>query len=90
MILANYILVLAIPLVFSYIPKLVMKDKTNKERKIETCSRCSYFWIPKVKHPVMCPNCKTPYFNRKRVRNVSEDRKAKAYYQGRTQDIPKT
>lgn len=37
------------------------------------CYRCTHKWIPNLKHrdtgqdPVMCPKCKSPYWNRPRL-----------------------
>jgi len=31
--------------------------------KILTCLRCDYVWQSRVIAPVMCPRCRSPYFN---------------------------
>jgi hypothetical protein len=37
-----------------------------KQRK---CKRCNYTWVPRKKQkPVQCPECKSPYWNKKRVK----------------------
>lgn len=29
------------------------------------CERCKYEWIPRKKqHPIICPKCKSPYWNK--------------------------
>ena len=39
------------------------------------CLRCAWEWIPKVEYPpVRCPHCKSPYWNKPRVRNVQKRR----------------
>lgn len=33
-----------------------------------TCTRCKYKWYPKLpKLPKQCTNCKSPYWNKKRI-----------------------
>lgn len=40
-----------------------------------TCYRCGYEWAPKdfTKLPKSCPSCKSPYWNRQRVRNREKE-----------------
>jgi hypothetical protein len=34
-----------------------------------TCKRCNYSWTPRKKQkPVQCPKCKSPYWNREKVK----------------------
>jgi len=33
---------------------------------IHQCKRCPHEWASKSEHPVMCPRCKTPYWDRER------------------------
>lgn len=34
------------------------------------CERCSHKWIPRIKKkPIICPKCKSPYWNKPRKRN---------------------
>jgi ribosomal protein L37AE/L43A len=41
-------------------PPLVRKRK---------CKRCDYTWVPRKKQkPVQCPECKSPYWNKERVK----------------------
>ncbi len=38
------------------------------------CQRCEYIWQPrKAGTPRRCPRCKSPYWNRARVRNIKRD-----------------
>lgn len=30
------------------------------------CERCSHEWVPNNEVPVVCPKCKSPYWNKKR------------------------
>jgi Zn finger protein HypA/HybF involved in hydrogenase expression len=32
------------------------------------CKRCNHKWHPRKREVVICPKCKSPYWNRKRVR----------------------
>jgi len=40
----------------------------NNMIKIVKCNRCQHEWPTKQKEPKWCPACKSPYWNRKRVR----------------------
>ena len=41
----------------------VLKFECTKYR----CDRCNHEWVPrKDKLPIICPVCKSPYWNRKR------------------------
>lgn len=35
---------------------------------LKTCLRCIYQWFPKVRKPVICPNCRSPYWDKPRKR----------------------
>ena len=38
-----------------------------------TCSRCGHEWIPRQEEaPRQCPGCKSPYYDRPRVRPKPE------------------
>jgi hypothetical protein len=37
------------------------------------CKRCGYEWNSRVKSPVRCASCRSPYWNLPYVRNISED-----------------
>lgn len=40
-----------------------------------TCSRCQHVWLIKNKElPMTCPGCRSPYWNRERVRKDYIDR----------------
>jgi predicted Zn-ribbon and HTH transcriptional regulator len=32
------------------------------------CKRCGHEWKPKVKNPVQCPKCRSPYWDRERIK----------------------
>lgn len=36
------------------------------------CKRCGNRWLPRIANPAQCPRCKSPYWNRDRVRGVPE------------------
>ena len=33
-----------------------------------TCERCKYKWYPRSPEVVICPKCKSPYWDKKKVR----------------------
>lgn len=38
-----------------------------------TCLRCSYKWLPRKEvRSIICPNCKTPYWNKPRRETVKK------------------
>lgn len=37
--------------------------KKVKLAKKEVCIRCGHTWIPRKKVIIICPRCKSPYFN---------------------------
>ncbi len=38
-----------------------------------TCNRCGHTWVPREnEEPKVCPNCKSPYWNKERVRGVAK------------------
>ena len=41
-----------------------------------TCNRCNKTIIARVENPKNCSACKSPYYNKKRVLNIRQDRKA--------------
>ncbi len=43
-----------------------MKNKNKKH-----CKRCEYNWPSKKDNPVQCPRCKSPYWNRDRLKRRS-------------------
>jgi len=42
-----------------------MKAKIKKMK----CLRCGHEWIPRKEDVRMCPNCKTPYFDKAKKEN---------------------
>jgi len=40
--------------------------------KILKCKRCEHEWASKQEHPLICPKCKSPYWDRKRRERKSE------------------
>ena len=33
------------------------------------CERCKHKWVPREnKIPLVCPNCKSPYWNKKKIK----------------------
>lgn len=30
------------------------------------CKRCGYKWVKRIEKPVVCPQCRSPYWNRER------------------------
>lgn len=46
------------------------------KRKEKTCKRCGYKWLSD-KDPKSCAKCRSPYWNKKRVRDLKP-----AKYQG--------
>lgn len=45
-----------------------MKDKTTPKLKLFmlACKRCGYKWPPRVAAPVVCPRCRSAYWDRPR------------------------
>jgi len=42
--------------------------------KVLTCNRCLHKWASRmVIEPKLCPGCKSPYWNKPRVRNRNTD-----------------
>ena len=42
----------------------------EKDRYYHKCNRCKYEWISKKKKPKTCAKCRSPYWNKKRVREI--------------------
>ena len=40
-------------------------------RKQEKCNRCYWKWFSRKPNPVACPKCHSPFWNKKRVYNVT-------------------
>lgn len=40
------------------------------------CERCKHQWLPRNKEtPIICPKCKSPYWNRPRKNGTNTNRK---------------
>jgi predicted Zn-ribbon and HTH transcriptional regulator len=60
---------------------VTQKNKKEVKKKMGTqlievreclCERCGYKWLPRqIEIPINCPNCKSAYWNRPRIRNPS-------------------
>jgi uncharacterized OB-fold protein len=38
-----------------------------------TCNRCGHTWVPREnEEPKVCPACKSPYWNKERVRGIAK------------------
>jgi len=35
----------------------------NSSRRFEECKRCGWKWIPRLEKPILCPKCKSAYWN---------------------------
>jgi DNA-directed RNA polymerase subunit RPC12/RpoP len=60
-------------------PRLLTPEVEVKVKKYK-CSRCGHLWERRAKKdnvlPLTCPNCKSPYWNRERIKkNSKEDQK---------------
>ena len=42
----------------------------------ESCNRCDWTWVIRQEFRQRCPKCNSPYFNKERVLNIRQDRKA--------------
>ncbi len=39
--------------------------------KAYQCERCEHKWVPRTeRRPTICPRCKSPYWDKKRIRPV--------------------
>jgi Zn finger protein HypA/HybF involved in hydrogenase expression len=47
-----------------------MEEKVNVTVRRCGCERCGYKWIPRKKKVIICPKCKSPYWNVKRKEKV--------------------
>ena len=41
--------------------------------KKNKCLRCGHEWIKRVENPVFCPACRSPYWNRERIRKCGSE-----------------
>ncbi len=70
-----------------YIPQSTLKFMTKKGGKKKmgeeivmlhrfTCERCGHNWLPKTENrPVCCGKCKSPYWDKPRKNNSSNEKK---------------
>jgi predicted Zn-ribbon and HTH transcriptional regulator len=51
-----------------------LKDKIKIQVEGYQCYRCGYEWVPRWqdKLPKVCPNCHSPYWDRKRKNQITE------------------
>ena len=47
-------------------------EETKIKEKNKTCLRCGHKWIAQIDNPVCCPRCKSPAWNKPRVREKKE------------------
>jgi DNA-directed RNA polymerase subunit RPC12/RpoP len=48
-----------------------MLSKIEKFEGKQECLRCGHKWFPRIhpsREPVQCPKCKSPYWNKERVK----------------------
>lgn len=50
-----------------------MTDNSAREIRIERCKRCGWPWTPRIEKPVMCPKCKSAYWNIERKRKFKDE-----------------
>ncbi len=51
---------------------ITIRTMANKEIKVYECQceRCKHTWITRSEElPIVCPNCKSPYWNKPRQEN---------------------
>ena len=49
-----------------------MKQTFQNKIKENKCFRCGHTWIPRKKRSIVCPKCKTPYWNIKKEEKKNE------------------
>jgi len=48
-----------------------LRALNNERVEPLSCKRCNHSWLPRTKKlPKVCPKCNSPYWNKKRVRNL--------------------
>jgi predicted Zn-ribbon and HTH transcriptional regulator len=56
-------------------PKHVTRRAVDRARqiteRIRHCGRCEHTWVAQVAIPKQCPACRSPYWNRPRVRRIA-------------------
>lgn len=54
-------------------------NNENKKIRILQCTRCGWEWATRNHDdPKNCPNCKSPYWNKKKVRFLDKNGKSKS------------
>lgn len=38
----------------------------NQDRKMLECKRCGWTWFPRKKEVIICPKCKSAYWNKEK------------------------
>jgi Zn finger protein HypA/HybF involved in hydrogenase expression len=52
-----------------------LRMTNDMELPTRECKRCRHKWIlRKPEEPITCPRCKTPYWNRKRIRGKKKEK----------------
>ena len=41
------------------------------------CKRCGHEWVPRKEEIIICPKCKSPYWNRDKKEKISNKMKSK-------------
>jgi len=54
-----------------------MKTKEIKIAYVE-CNRCHHKWVARKSVIIACPKCKSPYWNKERVRKIYDSKNLKA------------
>jgi predicted Zn-ribbon and HTH transcriptional regulator len=56
-------------------PKHATRRAVDRARqiteRIRHCGRCEHTWVAQVAIPKQCPACRSPYWNRPRVRRIT-------------------
>ena len=45
----------------------------NLKDLMAKCGRCGHEWLRRIASPVHCPKCKSPYWNKPRVREKKQE-----------------
>jgi hypothetical protein len=48
-----------------------MAERRWNPGDVATCKRCGHEWMCRAKNPSQCPGCKSPYWDKERVRGVA-------------------
>ena len=56
------------PMGITYGQEKEMTETTQDTIRQQECLRCGHSWWPRsTERPIICPNCKSPYWDRPRV-----------------------